>query len=106
MDSLYREHSDLAVPDSLTVPVDQVGDLPGPYTALRNAASGEVLGPLHYRTQSDDRFAVLRVERVREAGSYTFEDVKSQLAAQLQQEKQLERVLEDLRSRTYIQILR
>jgi hypothetical protein len=44
------------------------------------------------------------VVEVREAGAYTFEDLRGQLAGQLQQEKQIEQMLETLRSNTYIDI--
>ncbi|MEX2466425.1 MAG: peptidylprolyl isomerase [Gemmatimonadota bacterium] len=106
MDSLYLEHSDLAAPDSLTLPFDQLSELPSAYSALRTASSDEVVGPLEYQSQNETRFAVVLVEQIREAGAYTFEDVRAQLASQLQQEKQLDRVIEQLRQETYIEILR
>src|SRR5690606_33301 len=43
MDSLYRAHSDLAAPDSLTLAFDQLAELPEAYGALRTATSGQVL---------------------------------------------------------------
>jgi len=106
MDSLYLEHSDLAAPDSLTLAFDQIVELPEAFAALRTAAPGQVVGPLQYSAQSETRFAVVKIEDVREAGEYTFEDVRAQIAAQLQQEKQLERIIEELRLRTHIEILR
>lgn len=106
MDSLYNEYSDLAAPDSLTLAFDQLVELPEAYRVLRTATAGEVVGPLEYQSQSETRFAVVRVEDIREAGAYTFEDVRAQIASQLQQEKQLDRIIEELRSRTYIEILR
>jgi peptidyl-prolyl cis-trans isomerase SurA len=107
MDSLYLEHSDLAAPDSLTLAFDQLGELPPAYTALRTASTEEILGPLEYQAQGQGqtRFAVVKVDGIREAGAYTFEDVRGQLASRVQQEKQLERIIEDLRERTYIEIL-
>jgi peptidyl-prolyl cis-trans isomerase SurA len=106
MDSLYNEYSDLAAPDSLTLAFDQLVELPEAYSELRTATAGEIVGPLEYQSQSETRFAVVRVEDIREAGAYTFEDVRAQIASQLQQEKQLDRIIEELRSRTYIEILR
>jgi peptidyl-prolyl cis-trans isomerase SurA len=105
MDSLYIEHSDLAAPDSLTVTFDQLGELPPAYSALRTASDGEVVGPIEYPALGQPRFAVVKVDAIREAGAYTFEDVRGQIAASLQQERQLERIIEDLRERTYIEIL-
>jgi len=106
MDSLYLEHSDLAAPDSLTLPFDQLQGLPPAYGALRSASPDQVLGPLEYESQNDTRFAVVRVDEIREAGEYTFEDVRAQIASQLQQEKQLDRIIQQLRQDTHIEILR
>ncbi|MDZ7779250.1 MAG: peptidylprolyl isomerase [Gemmatimonadota bacterium] len=106
MDSLYQEYSDPAAPDSLTVSFDQLGELPPEYEVLRGASEGEVLGPVEYEGQADTRFAVIKVERIREAGTYTFEDVRGQIASQVQQERRLDRVIEELRQRTHIEILR
>ena len=109
MAELYAEHSDPAVPDSLTVFFDQLDQYPPAYAALRNASTGEVLGPLEYQQAgggalSDTRFAVVVVLDVREAGAYTFEDLRATIASQLQQEKLRERILEDLRAKTYIDV--
>ena len=52
----------------------------------------------------EQRVAFIHVVEVREAGAYTFEDLRGQLAGQLQQEKQIEQMLETLRSNTYIDI--
>lgn len=106
MDSLYEEHSDLAAPDSLSVSFDQLEELPPEYEVLRGSSEGEVLGPVEYEGQADTRFAVLKVERIREEGTYTFEDVRGQIASQVQQERQLDQVIERLREQTYIEILR
>ena len=105
---LYLEHSDPLVPDSLTVAFDQLGEFPPAYTALRSASTGDVIGPLEYQPGSgrpgDVRYAVVKVLEVREAGAYTFEDLRANIASQLQQERQRERILQDLRAKTYIDI--
>lgn len=106
MDSLYLEHSDLAAPDSLTIPFDQLQELPSAYGELRSASPDQVLGPLEYESQNDTRFAVIRVDEIREAGEYTFEDVRAQIASQLQQEKQYDQIIQQLRQETHIEILR
>lgn len=108
MVELYAEYSDPVVPDSLTVPFDQLGEFPPAYSALRSASTGDVVGPLEYQQggggPNDVRFAVIKVLDVREAGAYTFEDLRATIASQLQQEKLRERILQDLRSRTYIDV--
>ena len=105
MQVLFEEYSDPAAPDSLTVAFDQLSELPAGYTALRTASTGDVVGPLEYEASpGETRFAIVRVEEVREAGAFTFEDLRPQIAAQLQQEKQRQRLLDDLRARTHIEI--
>ena len=105
---LYDEYSDPLVPDSLTVAFDQLGQFPPAYAALNSASTGDVVGPLEYQQgggqPSDIRFAVVKVLEVREAGAYTFEDLRPTIASQLQEEKKRERILQDLRSKTYIDI--
>lgn len=102
---LIEEHGDPAAPDSMTVAFDQLSELPDAYAPVRTASEGDVIGPLRYGMGTGEtRFAVVRVDEIREAGAYTFEDLRSQIATQLRQEKQQERLLEDLRERTYIDI--
>jgi peptidyl-prolyl cis-trans isomerase SurA len=108
MIDLYAEYSDPLVPDSMTVAFEQLGDFPPAYGALRSASTGDVVGPLEYQPgggqPGDVRYAVVKVLDVREAGAYTFEDLRANIAAQLQQEKQRERILQELREKTYIVI--
>lgn len=105
MNALYEEFSDPAAPDSLTFAFEQLEELPPAYGMLRTAQTGDLVGPLEYELPGGEtRLAVISVVEVREAGAYTFEDLRGQLAAQLQQDRQIERILEQLRARTYIDI--
>jgi peptidyl-prolyl cis-trans isomerase SurA len=108
MVDLFDEYSDPLVPDSLTVPFDQLAEFPAAYGALRTVSTGDVVGPLEYQPggsrPGDLRYAVVKVLQLREAGAYTFEDLRATLASQLQQEKQRQRLLDDLRAKTYIDI--
>lgn len=105
MPDLFDEYSDQEAPDSLTVAFEQLSELPPAYGALRTANDGDVVGPLEYQVGPDEtRIAVVKVVEVREAGAFTFEDVRAQLASQLQREKQIERLITQLRDRTHIEI--
>jgi peptidyl-prolyl cis-trans isomerase SurA len=108
MVALYDEYSDPLAEDSLTLAFDQLQELPPAYGALSTASVGEVIGPLEYQAGSgrpgDVRFAVVRILDVREAGAYTFADLRAQLATQIQQDRQRERILDDLRAQTFIEI--
>lgn len=105
MRELFEEYGDPASPDSLTFAFDQISELPPPYVVLRTTPAGSFRGPIEYQLPTGEtRVAFLEVVEVREAGAYTFEDLRAQIAAQLQQEKQIQQMLEDLRERTYIDI--
>lgn len=105
METLFERHGDPSTPDSLTVAFEQLSNLPEAYGQLRTASEGDVVGPLRYEmSPGETRFTVVRVDEIREAGAYTFEDLRGQIAEQLQQEKLIERVLEQLRASTYIDI--
>lgn len=105
MKELFEEYSDPSAPDSLTLAFEQISELPPVYSALRTASAGDFLGPLTYQAgPGESRVAVVEVLEVREAGAYTFEDVRAQLARELQQEKQRERLIAQLRANTYIDI--
>jgi peptidyl-prolyl cis-trans isomerase SurA len=105
MIELYEEFSDQAAPDSITLAFEQLDELPSAYGMLRTANQGDLVGPLEYQLPNGEtRLAVVSVAEIREAGAYTFEDIKAQLAAQLQQERQMERIMQELRARTHIDI--
>ncbi|MAM02305.1 MAG: hypothetical protein CMH51_01940 [Myxococcales bacterium] len=105
MIELYEEFSDQAAPDSITLAFEQLDELPPAYGMLRTANQSDLVGPLEYQLPNGEtRYAVVSVTEVREAGAYTFEDLKAQLAAQLQQERQIERIMRELRARTHIDI--
>jgi len=106
MDSLYEKYSDPMAPDTLTVSYQQLQQLPPGYEVLSTASPGQVLGPIQYDAAlGETRLAVVRVREIREAGAYTFEDVRGQLAQQLQQTKQIQKLLDRLKSQTHIEIL-
>lgn len=108
MTTLFDAYSDPTAPDSLTLPFERLAELPPAYALLNSASAGEVVGPFEYQapggTASDLRLAVVKVLEVREAGAYTFEDLRAQIAAQLQEQKRREQILEGLRANTHIEI--
>ena len=105
IDALFEQYGDPEAPDSLTVTSDQITGLPPGYNVVAAASTGDVLGPLEYVTgQGETRFAVISMLEVREAGAYTFEDIRGQLADQLQQQKKVARILAELRAKTYVEI--
>lgn len=105
VEDLAAEHGDPAAPDSVTMAFEQLSELPASYAPVRTASEGDVIGPIQYEVGPNEiRFAVVEIEAIREAGAYTFEDLRAQIAAQLRQETRIEELLEELRARTYIDI--
>ncbi len=89
----------------MTLAYDQLSELPPAYTILRTTPAGDFRGPIEYEIPTGEtRVAFVYVIEVREAGAYTFEDLRGQIAGQLQQEKQITQMLQSLRERTYIDI--
>ena len=105
MEILFSQYSDEEAPDTLRVPFDQIDQLPPGYGVIAPGVGNEVIGPIEYETpRGEIRLAVVKVEEVREAGAYTFEDLRGQVAAQLQEQRQYARILEELRAKTHIEI--
>jgi len=105
MEQLYKEYADPLSPDTITVAFNQLNQLPSSYAAIRTASRGEVLGPLTYHPTADEtRFSIVKVDEIHEAGAYTFDEVKDQLAQNLQRQKQLSKLLQSLREKTHVDI--
>lgn len=102
--AIAEEMNDPAEPPAVgPVPRNQ---LPPAYSgAIEGAAAGDLVGPVRIEPgQGGVKFAVLRITDVREQGSYTFEDVRDQLADQLRRQTIVEQVVEELRRSTYVDI--
>lgn len=105
MDSLQVETGTEENAGSITVVREQLTQLPSAYlNPLRNADTGDILGPIEWSEQGQASFAVVEVTQVRQAGEYEFEDVQGQLRQRVQQEKLLERVFDELREGTHVEI--
>lgn len=103
VDDLAEQYGDPAEQERVG-PIPR-GQLPAPYnTALADAEAGAVLGPLRLPDPVADKWAVVKVTDVAEAGTYTLDDVRSQIKQQLERQRLLEELVEELRARTYIDI--
>jgi peptidyl-prolyl cis-trans isomerase SurA len=87
---------------------DQPRDqLPQAYRdALAGAEPDDVVGPVQIESPPGrpPKFAVLVIEEVREAGEYSFEDLRERLRGNLSQEKAFRRYIDRLKERTYIDV--
>ena len=94
------------IPDSLEVAVEQLRQLPEPLSrALIGGASGDLVGPVEFPLGGGPpAWAIFQVIQTRPEGEYILEDLRSQIRERLQQEKLEERLIENLRTRSYVDI--
>ena len=105
IDPFVEQYADPEAPDSVTIAFEGVTSLPPGYEVINTAVAGDVVGPIEYDTgQGSKRISVVRVTEVRESGAYVFEDLRGQLSNRLVQQRQIAKILEDLRARTHIDI--
>jgi peptidyl-prolyl cis-trans isomerase SurA len=102
-DSLARLHHD---PSEEAFAQSVVLDsLPATYRdGFATAKVGDIVGPLTLERPSGARFAVVRLEELRPAGTYTYEEMKDQIRETLEQNSAVQRYVEGLRKRTYVDI--
>ena len=104
-EDLIEEHHDPLMPDSATVPTASIGQMLAPaYTQLSSRTAGDMVGPLTFEFRGEQRIAVIRVLDVRQAGAYSFEDLREQIRATLIQDKRRENLIESLRRTTFVEI--
>lgn len=85
---------------------DQINtDLPPAYAqVLATASEGDVLDPFEVAFPGESLIAVVKVAEIRAAGEFTFEDVEDQIRVRLQEQKRIDRILQNLRDRAYLDI--
>lgn len=104
-EALIDEYHDTSLPDSATVPQRQIAQiLPLAYVAaLTGREVGQVVGPIQFGYLDQQRFAVLKIVELREAGEFTYEDLEPQIRATLMRQKRVETLMERLRAKTYVE---
>lgn len=106
-ETLRESFGDTAEPDTLPVPLARLRELPPGFAEpLSRANAGDVLDPIQYDLRDATRIAVVKVVEVLPAGPYTVDDpqLRGQIIQNLQQQKLVEQILDELRAKTYIQI--
>ena len=101
LQNLYQDKDEQRSADD--IPLDK---LPPAYTQpLANADSGTVVPPFVLPGPGGrDKYAVVRVTRRRAQGDIQFDDVRDQIHQQLGQQLAIRRYIDDLRSRTYVDV--
>jgi peptidyl-prolyl cis-trans isomerase SurA len=93
-------------PDALrfqqNVPLDQLA--PAYQSALESAQAGAVAGPITVEGGPTPAFAVVRVTGRQTSGDYTVEDQRERIRDILREQRQMQRLLEELRRDMYVAI--
>jgi len=107
MDDLYRDEGDDSEEyEQGTWSRAGIAQIPyeGFAQQLTGASEGDLIGPFQTRAGNQEYFAVIRIEEVRGAGEFTFDDLREDIRTGLSNQKKLERILQRLRDRGYIEI--
>lgn len=93
-------------PDALrfqqNVPLDQLA--PAYQTALEGAVSGTVAGPIAIEGGATPAYAVVRVTGRQTSGEYTVDDQRERIREIIREQRQMERLVEELRRDMYVSI--
>lgn len=94
------------LPSELQVSREQLSQLPPGYAQqLADATEGEVIDPFEISGVGPQPIiAVVKVADIREAGEFTFDDLRDQIRQRLQQQKSLDRVWDQLRAEAYVDV--
>ncbi|NIR45208.1 MAG: hypothetical protein GWN99_12560 [Gemmatimonadetes bacterium] len=104
IDSLIRLYGDPSELASLTDrPLDQLPDYFR--QAIQGARAGDIVGPIELAAPGTaPKWSVVEIIERSAGGEWTLEDYRDVIRQQVEQQKIVERVVEDLREKTYIEI--
>jgi peptidyl-prolyl cis-trans isomerase SurA len=100
----FEDELNADIPDSVSVARENIAEaLPPPYQQpLAAASQGDIVGPFSFIVREQTTWVVVEVAKVQPAGEYTFEELRNQIEGQLKEQRQIERVLEELRERMLV----
>ena len=92
--------------DTLDLTIPQISQISTEHaSALRNAKTGDILGPLSFDDiQSENLIGLVKVLELKDGGTPTFEEMKGQIENRLKSDKITENVVKDLRDNAFIEI--
>jgi parvulin-like peptidyl-prolyl isomerase len=104
IDSLIARYGDPNERSSLTSYAQD--RLPPEYRqALQGAQVGDIVGPFQLSIPGmPGKWIVAKLSALEAGGEWTLDDVRESIRQQIQQERMLRRVVDDLRESTYIEI--
>jgi parvulin-like peptidyl-prolyl isomerase len=84
------------------VPIDQLP--PAFVTALEGAVTGTVAGPIQVENGPTPAFSVVRVTGRQTSGEYTVEDQRERIRDILREQRQMQRLIQELRRDMYVSV--
>jgi len=72
--------------------------------AVSSATAGQVVGPFELPEGPTSSYVIVKVTEQKPEGAYTLADVKDQVRDRLVQQKQIERLLAELRQVTHVNV--
>ena len=95
-----------AIPDSVQMPRAQTAEaLPPEYQQpLTGVTEGQIVGPFSFSVRAQTAWVVVEVTEVKPAGIPTFEELRPTIDGRLSEQRQVERILQGLRERYYVEI--
>ena len=105
-DSLAARYNDPREATIIGDPQEREKLPPSYLAAFQGKTDGEVTDPFRIEdpTSGHPKFVVAQVTRAQEGGTYTVEDLRETIRAQLVQEKAMQRLISSLRRSTYVSI--
>jgi peptidyl-prolyl cis-trans isomerase SurA len=102
----FKPELQAEIPDSVSLPRAQMAQaLPPEYQQpLTGVTEGQLVGPFQFPVRDQTAWVVVEVTDIRPAGPPTFEELRPQIEQQLNEERQIERILGGLRERYYVEI--
>jgi hypothetical protein len=95
---------EVGIPNEIALALDQLSTLPAPYALpLSSSSAGDVVGPLEFTWQGQPVVVVAEVTAVREAGAFTFEELRDQVRDIISQQRFQERLVERLMAETHVE---
>jgi peptidyl-prolyl cis-trans isomerase SurA len=104
IDSLINAHGDPSEQSTLTgYPQDRLP--PNYQDAIVGAAPGDVIGPFLLASSSggSGKLVVAQISELRPAGEWTIDDARETYRQRIEQDRTLEKIINDLREATYIE---
>jgi parvulin-like peptidyl-prolyl isomerase len=95
-----------AIPDSVQMPRAQSAEaLPPEYQQPLSAVTeGQIIGPFPFSVRAQTGWVVVEVTEIKPAGVPTFEELRPTIDGRISEQRQIERILEGLRERYYVEI--